>query len=112
MTCALLIGEDHRLEHVDHLGDVGHLYTIGVFVEHVQREGCHESIAKGVLLIEVTGNGARLLIPPGAPLINEQTYLAFWISLIHDGLMLLDDLFDLKAFAECPVILIVVEVDC
>ena len=111
MTCALLIGEDHRLEHVDHLGDVSHLHAIGVFVEHIQREGCHESIAEGILLIEVTGNRARLLIPPCAPLINEQAYLVIRVCLIHDGLMLLDDLFDLKALAERPVILIVVEVD-
>ena len=111
MASALLIGKDHRLQYVNHLCDIGHLHTIGVFVEHIQRKSCNESIAEGILLIEVTGNRARLLIPPCAPLINEQAYLVIRVCLIHDGFMLLDDFFDLQTLTKRPVILIVIKGD-
>ena len=110
MAFAFLIGQDHRLQHIDHLSDVSHLHTIGVFVEHIQRKSCNKSIAESVLLIEVSWNGTRLLIPPCAPLINEQTNLVLWVYLIHDCLVLLNDLFDLQALGKSPIILVVVEI--
>ena len=81
MTGALGVGEDHRLEHVYHLGDVCHLDAVGVTVEHIECEGCHESIAHTVLLIEVTLDGSWFLIPPGSPFIYEQTDLLLRVSL-------------------------------
>ena len=93
MTGALGVGEDHRLEHVYHLGDVCHLDAVGVTVEHIEREGCHESIAHAVLLIEVTLDGSWFLIPPGSPFIY----------------VLLDDILDAKAFAHGPVVVVVAE---
>ena len=71
VACAFLVGEDHRLEHVHHLGDIGHLHAVGVLVEHVEREGCHEGVAECILLIEVASDSAWLLVPPGAPLIDQ-----------------------------------------
>ena len=80
-------------------------------MEHVEREGCHEGVAECILLIEVSGNGTRLLVPPGAPLIDQQSDMALGVFLVHDGLVLLDDLLDLQTLAEGPVVLVVVEVD-
>ena len=57
----------------------------------------------------MAADGARLLVPPGAPLVYEQAYLAFRVFLVHDGLVLLDNLLYLKAFAQRPVVLVVVE---
>ena len=109
MTGALGVGEDHRLEHVYHLGDVCHLDAVGVTVEHIEREGCHESIAHAVLLIEVTLDGSRFLIPPGSPFIYEQTNLLLRVSLVHDGFVLLDHVFNAEAFAHGPVVVVVAE---
>ena len=109
VACAFLVGENHRLEHVHHLSDIGHLYAVGVFVEHVEAQRGYEGIAECVLLIQVTGDGAGLLVPPGAPLINEQTDGVLRVFLVHDGLVLLDDLLNLQTLAQSPVILVVVE---
>ena len=78
-------------------------------MENVKREGSHESVAQSVLLVQVSGNGTRFLIPPGSPLINEQADASLGIFLVHDGLVLLDHLFNLQAFAQRPVVLVVVE---
>ena len=80
-------------------------------MENVQRECGHESIAKGVLLIEVSGNGAGLFVPPCSPLVNEQSDASLGVFLVHDGLVLLDYFLNLQTFAQRPVVLVVVEVD-
>ena len=104
-----LVGQYHRLQHVDHLCDVGHLHAVGMAVEHVERQGCHEGIAQGVLLIQVPRDGAGLLVPPGAPFVHQQVYLVLRVGLIHDGLVLLDDFLYLQTLGQCPVVLLVVE---
>ena len=78
-------------------------------MEYIQREGCYEGIAKCVLLVQVTRNGAWLLVPPCAPLVDKQTNLTLGILLVHNGLVLLDHLFYLKALAQSPVVLIGIE---
>ena len=52
-----------------------------------------------------------LLVPPGSPLINQQADVVLRILLVHDSLVLLDYLLDLQALTQCPVVLIVIEVD-
>ena len=54
----------------------------------------------------MTGDGAGLLVPPGAPLVNEQTNLTLWVLLVHNGLVLLDNLLNLQTLAQSPVILV------
>ena len=110
MARAFLIGENHRLQHVHHLCDVGHFHALGVLVEDVQRERGYEGIAQGILLIEMAGNGAGLFIPPCAPFVDEQVDMAFGVFLIHNGNVLLDHLFNLQALAKGPVVLVVVEI--
>ena len=36
MASALLIGKNHRLQHVHHLGNVRHLHTIGILMEDIE----------------------------------------------------------------------------
>ena len=76
-----------------------HLYTVGVLVEHVQAQRSHESVAQGVLLIEVASDSAGLLVPPSTPLIDEQADGVLRILLVHDGLVFFDDLLYLQALA-------------
>ena len=78
-------------------------------VEYIQRECCNEGIAHTVLLIEVALDSARLLIPPGSPFVNEEGYLLLWISLVHDSLVLLDDIFYAERLAHGPVVILIVE---
>lgn len=99
VTGSLGVGENHRLEHVDHLSDVCHLDAVSMAMEDIEREGCHESIAHGVLLIEVALDGSWFLIPPGSPFIYEKTNLLLWVSLVHDGFVLLDDILNAEALA-------------
>ena len=106
---ALCVGENHRLQHVHHLGDVGHAQAVGVFVEHVEREGGHHGVAHGILLVEVPPYGAGLLVPPCAPFVEEQSDVLFRVFLVHNGAVPLEYIFNLEAFAEGPVVLVVVE---
>ena len=77
------IRQDHRLQHVDHLGDGRQLHPVGVTVEDVQRQRRHFGIAQRVLLIEEAGMGPRLLVVPGAPLIDVQRDFLLGIILVH-----------------------------
>ena len=52
---------------------------------------------------------ARFLIPPGSPLIDQKTDLLLRVSLVHDGLVLLDDILDAKTLAHGPIEIVVVE---
>ena len=108
VASVLRVGENHRLQHVHDLCDVGHAHAVTVAVEDIQRDGCHESIAHGVLLIEVSAHGARLLVPPGSPFVYQESDALLWVFLVHDVAMLLDDVLNLQALAERPVVLIVV----
>ncbi len=83
--CARLgIGEDHGLEHVHRLGDVGHDQAAGVAVEDVEVQPGHEGVAQRVLLVEEAGVGARLDIPPGAPLVQHQAHVPARVVAVHD----------------------------
>ena len=68
-------------------------------MEDIQRQRSHESIAQGILLIQVSADSARLLVPPGTPLINKQTNLSLRVFLVHDSLVFLNHLFNLQAFS-------------
>ena len=102
--------QDHGLEHVDDLGDVGHFDAVGIFVEHVQGKGCHESIAHGVLLVQVAVDRSRLFVPPSAPFVHHQADLLLRVVFVHDLDMFFDDIFYFEAFAHCPVIVVLVEI--
>ena len=109
VAVVLLVRENHRLQHVHHLSDVGHAYAVCVAVEHVEREGCNESVTHGVLLIEMPWDGAGFLVPPGSPFVNEQSDFLLGVFLVHYGFVLLDDVFYAEALAQCPVIVIAIE---
>src|SRR5690606_37480333 len=46
-----LVGENHRLQYVHRLRDVGHAHAIRVLVKNVEVDGRHQRVAQGVLLI-------------------------------------------------------------
>ena len=56
-------------------------------VEDVERDGGHQSVAHGVLLIEEAGVRAGFHVVPGAPLVDDQTDAAFRIVAAHDSEM-------------------------
>ena len=103
----VVLRQNHGLEDINYLGDVGHLQAVGIFMKNVERKGSHEGIAQGVLLIEVAGNGTRLLVPPCAPFVQNQRNLLLGVVTVHDGTMLLDDIFHLATLAQRPVIVLV-----
>ena len=112
MTCTLLVGKYHRLQHVHHLSDICHFHAVGILMEDVQRQRSHKGITQSILLIKMTADGARFLVPPCAPLINEQSHGILRILLVHDGLVALDNLLNLQALTQCPVILIGIKLRC
>ena len=65
--------EHHGLKHVGYLGYIGHLYTVGVTLEYVERQGCDHRVAHGVLLVQVSGIGAWFNVPPCAPFVYEKS---------------------------------------
>lgn len=80
-----LVGEDHGLEDIDGLGDVGHGDAIGVGVEDMEVEGGDEGIAEGVLLVEEAGIGAGFDVVPGSPFIDDHADTFAGVVLVHDG---------------------------
>ena len=79
-----LLGEDDGLQHVDRLGDVGHVHPIAVLVEDIQRNGGDHRVAHGVLLVEEAGIRAGLHLKPGAPLVHDQADALVGVVLVHD----------------------------
>ena len=79
------LGQDHRLQDIDHLRNVGHADGVAVVIEDVQVDGCHQRIAHRVLLIEEARICARLHIVPGAPLVHSQTDFAPACKLADDA---------------------------
>ena len=71
-SIAVFVGEDHRLQHVDDLGDVGHLHAVVVLVEDVEREAGEHGVAERVLLVEAVAGVARLDAIPGAPFVGVE----------------------------------------
>ena len=57
----------------------------------------------------MSADSAGLLIPPGTPFVDKQSYPVLRIIFIHDFGVLSDYIADLETFAECPVIIVVGE---
>jgi hypothetical protein len=81
----VLLGDDHGLQHVDHLRDVGHAHAVGVGVEDVEVEGRHHGVADGVALEQEARVGARLDVVPGAPFVDVEADLLLRVVLVEDG---------------------------
>ncbi len=87
----LLVGEDHGLQHVDHLRDVGHAHAVRMPREDVQVQRREDRIAQAVLLLQETGVGARRrriparpTHPPPAAVSSPGSYLsmiAVWLAI-------------------------------
>ncbi|SCI07311.1 Uncharacterised protein [uncultured Ruminococcus sp.] len=78
------LGQNHGLQHVDHLGDVCHFDAAAVLVEDIERCGGGNGIPHGILLVEKPGVSSRLHIVPGAPLVNEQRDVVRGVVSVHD----------------------------
>ena len=81
--------QHHRLQDVGNLSYIGHLQSLGVFMEYVQAQGFNHGIAHGVLLIQVAGICAGFHIEPCSPFVKKQVDLTVRIISVHDGYMLL-----------------------
>ena len=79
----VLVGQDHGLQHIDHLGDRRQLHPVGMALEDVEGQRRHFRIAQRVLLIEKAGMAARLLVVPGAPFIHIQSDLLVGVIFVH-----------------------------
>ena len=81
---AVLAGEDHGLEDVDELRDVGHPHAIAVGVQDVQADCRGEGVAQGVLLAERGRFLAGFRVVPRAPFIQDECHAPFGIRAVHD----------------------------
>ena len=104
-----LVGEDHRLEHVHHLRDVGHRHAVGVGVKDVEVKRGQERVAQRVLLVEETGVGAGLDVGPDAPLVDDEADLLLGVVLVHDRRVFRDQLLHLERVAQRGEILVLGE---
>ena len=71
--------------------------------------GGHQRVAQRVLLVQETGVGARLHVPPGAPLVHDETDLALRVPAVHDRLVARHQLLDAGRVAQREVPLLLVE---
>ena len=88
------VRQNHCLEHIHHLGDVGHLEPAGMLVENIQVDGGHHRIPHGVLLEQVAGVGTGLHIVPGAPFVQDEGNLPLRIIRVHNGDVVGQDFLD------------------
>ena len=103
------LGEDHCLEHVDQLSNVGHGHTVAVLVEDVQGQSGNHGVPHGALLIQEAGVGAGLHVEPGAPFVHQQIHLVVRIVPVHDLGMLGHQLVHIKCFLQGEVVLLLGE---
>ena len=62
-----------RLQHVDHLRDVGHAHAVGVLVEDVEVDAPPTTASRSVFCwYRKPGSRAGLDVVPGAPLVDEE----------------------------------------
>ena len=87
------LGQDHRLQNIDHLCDICHLDAVAVFVEKIQVDPCDQCVTHGILLIQKSRICSRLYIIPGTPLIHDHADLFVRVILIHNGAVAADQLF-------------------
>ena len=102
--------KDYRLKYIDNLSDIGHPYTVAVFVKDVQVNTSHQSVSHSVLLIKESWIGSRLYGEPGSPLVNDQADFFFGIILVHDGSMTADQLFHIEGFAQGLIPYLIIKV--
>ena len=72
------------MQNVHRLRDVSHRYTRGVLIEYIQVYRRNNGIPHGVLLIEESGVGSRLNVVPGAPFVDDKTYLVLRVVSVHN----------------------------
>jgi len=75
--------QDHRLQHVHHLGDVGHAHALGVGDEGVEREAGEDGVADGLLLVEFVRTAAGFDGVPGAPFVDDQGDAPLGVVMVH-----------------------------
>ena len=102
--------EDHGLEHVDDLGDVGHFQAVGVLVEDVERHGRDDGVAHRILLEEMARGGAGLHVEPGAPFVQQQVDPALGVVGVHNDFVVSQHFFDLQGLGDDVVVFSVREV--
>ncbi len=85
-----MVGQDHGLQHVDHLGDVGHPHPVGVGLEDVEIDRRRDGVAQAVLLIEKGAVGARLGVEPNTPFVDGQTDPPSRIIFVHHRAVVAD----------------------
>src|SRR5699024_10275297 len=56
-----------------------------VAMETVEMDRGHQGVTHGVLLVQEAGVGAGLDVPPGAPLVDDQSDLLMRVVVVHDG---------------------------
>ena len=100
-------GQDHGLQHVDHLGNVGHADGITVVVEDIQVDGRHQRIAHGVLLVKEAGVRARFHIVPGAPFIHGQAHFAVALVLLDNAGVVLHQFFHPQGLVQGGIVFLI-----
>ena len=103
------LGQDHRLKHINHLGDIGHFKPGGVLVEYVQCQCGDHGVPHRVLLEKMAGIRAGFNIEPCAPFVKKQVDPVIRVVEIHDRLMVFDNLVDFYGLAKDIVIVLISE---
>nr|GEU28270.1 hypothetical protein [Tanacetum cinerariifolium] len=90
----VLVGQDHRLQHVDHLRDIGHAHAVGMVMEDVEVERRHHRVAQRVLLVQEACIGALLHVVPGAPFVDQEAQFFLGVVAVQDFDVLFDHAVD------------------
>jgi hypothetical protein len=78
------IGQDHRLKHIDGLGDVGHNRPLGVAVEDVEVDARHVARRETCSASTGTRDWFPAPLPPGASFVHHQSDSSHGVVDVHD----------------------------
>ena len=87
----LFVGHNHRLQHVDHLGDVGHAHPVGMTSEDIQIQRGENGIAQAVLLNQETRDCCPATARTSRPIRQQRAPLFFsgsYLSMIAECLLI------------------------
>ncbi len=91
--------EDHGLQYIDNLCDVGHFHRSVYLWKTCRGKSGHESVAHRVLLEQMAGDRTGFHIPPSAHSSTMRAIFFLRVVFIHDSDMLFNDILYLKAFS-------------
>ena len=106
------VGQDNRLQDVDHLRDIRHDHAVAVAVKDIQCQRRYHRVAHGVLLIEEARIRAGFAVEPRPPFVDNQPDAVLRIILVHNRQMTANGVIHPCSITQGEVVFIRIKIRC